>query len=67
MFVLIIAVMLGLVIGYFATQNTTPVTIHFGRYVLEEVPLYLAAVGSLLIGLFIAWTLRWRSMEKSAP
>lgn len=57
MLVLLIAVLFGLAIGYFATQNTTPVTIRVAQYVLEGVPLYLVAVGSLLVGLFVAWIL----------
>jgi len=57
MLVLFVAVIFGLAIGYFATQNTTPVTIRVAQYAWEDVPLYLVAVGSLLIGLFIAWIL----------
>jgi uncharacterized integral membrane protein len=55
MLALLIAVIFGAAVGYFATQNTIPVTIHLADYALEEVPLYLVVVGSLLIGLFIAW------------
>jgi uncharacterized integral membrane protein len=55
MLVLFVAVLFGLAIGYFATQNTTPVTIQVAQYAWENVPLYLVAVGSLLIGLFVAW------------
>jgi uncharacterized integral membrane protein len=51
-----LSVIFGLGIGYFATQNTSPVTLHMGELVLEEVPLYLIVLGSLLVGLFIAWT-----------
>jgi uncharacterized integral membrane protein len=47
----------GLAIGYFATQNTTPVTIQVAQYAFKEVPLYLVIVGSLFVGLFIAWIL----------
>ncbi len=50
-----LSVIFGLGIGYFATQNTSPVTIHMGELILEEVPLYLVTLGSLLLGLFIAW------------
>ncbi|HWP58474.1 MAG TPA: LapA family protein [Candidatus Acidoferrales bacterium] len=57
MFVLILGVIFGLGIAYFATQNTTPVTIHFANYMLEQVPLYLVIVGSLFAGLLIAWIL----------
>ena len=57
MLVLLVGVIFGLAIGYFATQNTTPVTIRIAEYTLEEVPLYLVAMGSLFIGLFVAWIL----------
>lgn len=57
MLVLIVGVIFGLVVGYFATQNTTPVTIELGQYVIKELPLYVVIVGSLLVGLFIAWIL----------
>jgi uncharacterized integral membrane protein len=51
-----LSVIFGLGIGYFATQNTSPVTIHMGELILENVPLYLVVLGSLLLGLFLAWT-----------
>ncbi|HEU4343305.1 MAG TPA: LapA family protein [Candidatus Binatia bacterium] len=57
MLLLLIAVIIGIAFGYFATQNTTPVTIHVAEYALEGVPLYLVIVGSLFLGLFIAWIL----------
>jgi len=50
-----LAVVFGLGIGYFATENTTPVALRLGDFVLDNVPLYLVAVGSLLAGLVIAW------------
>jgi len=57
MLILVIGVIFGLAIGYFATQNTTPVTIQVAQYAFKEVPLYLVIVGSLFVGLFIAWIL----------
>src|SRR5262245_65312034 len=56
MLILLIGVIFGLAIGYFATQNTTPVTIHVAQYAFEG-PLYLVIVGSLFLGLFMAWIL----------
>jgi len=50
-----LAVIFGLGVGYFATENTTAVSLRFGELVLDNVPLYLVAVGSLLAGLIIAW------------
>jgi len=57
MLVLLVGVIFGLAIGYFATQNTSPVTIQVAEYAFKEVPLYLVIVGSLFVGLFIAWIL----------
>jgi len=57
MLVLLIAVLFGLATGYFATQNTMPVTIRVVEYVWEGIPLYMVVMGSLLVGLFIAWIL----------
>ena len=57
MLVLIVAVIFGVAFGYFATQNTTPITIRVTDYALEEVPLYLVILGSLFVGLFVAWIL----------
>ena len=57
MLALLVAVIFGAAIGYFATQNTLPVTIRLADYAIEEVPLYLVIVGSLLAGLLIAWIL----------
>ena len=52
---ILLAVIFGLGVGYFATENTTPVALRLGDFVVENVPLYLVAVGSLLAGLVIAW------------
>jgi uncharacterized integral membrane protein len=57
MLVLLVGIIFGLAIGYFATQNTTPVTIQVAEYAFKEVPLYVVIVGSLFVGLFIAWIL----------
>jgi uncharacterized integral membrane protein len=56
MLVLLVGVILGLAIGYFATQNTSPVTVHVAQYAFEG-PLYLVIVGSLFVGVFISWIL----------
>lgn len=57
MVVLIVGVILGIAIGYFATQNTTPVTIQFGEYTFADIPLYLIMVGSLITGVLVSWIL----------
>ena len=57
MLVLLVAVISGIAIAYFGMQNTSPVTIRLNEYVWNDVPLYLVIVGSLFVGLFIAWIL----------
>ena len=52
---ILFSVIFGLAIGYFATQNTSPVTIQLGELHIENVPLYFVAIGSLILGFFIAW------------
>lgn len=66
MLVTLFTVVLGLVIGYFATQNTTPVALQFGDYILADIPLYFVAVGSMLLGLFIAWIFYFARSVSSA-
>ncbi len=53
--VIIFGVIVGLGIGYFATQNTTLISLHFGSYTIPSVPLYLVVSGTLLLGLLLAW------------
>lgn len=57
MLVLLVTVAFGIAIGYFATQNTDPVTVRLAEYAIEEVPLYLVVMGTLLAGILIAWVL----------
>jgi len=57
MLVLLVAVISGIAIAYFGMQNVTPVTIRLNEFVWNDVPLYLVIVGSLFVGLFMAWIL----------
>jgi uncharacterized integral membrane protein len=57
MFALLVIVISGVGIAYFGMQNITPVTIRLNEFVWNDVPLYLVIVGSLFVGLFIAWIL----------
>jgi uncharacterized integral membrane protein len=52
---ILLTVIFGLGIGYFATQNTVPVALRVGDFIWPDVPLYVVAVGSVFLGLFIAW------------
>ena len=65
---ILLAVVFGLGIGYFATENTVPVALRLGNLVLENVPLYLVAIGSLLAGLAIAWIFFFaRTLSSTLP
>lgn len=52
---LITTVLLGLIIAYFATQNTGVVSLRFLQYNIPNVPLYVVVAGSLLVGLLLSW------------
>lgn len=51
---LILFILFGLLFSYFATLNTALVTIHFGIYILNAIPIYLLVLVSLTIGLLFA-------------
>ncbi len=53
--IIIFAVMMGSGIAYFATQNISLISLHFGTYTSPNIPLYLVATGALLLGLILAW------------
>ncbi len=55
MFTLILLVILGLVFGYFATQNTLHIPITIASYTLRDVPLYAVLGITLLVGFGISW------------
>ena len=65
MVVLIVGVILGTAIGYFATQNTIPVTIQIGEYAFVDIPLYLVIVASLVAGILVSWILYLARMVSS--
>ncbi len=54
MFTLILGIVFGLLFAYFATQNTAGVTLRIADITLTNIPLYLIALGSLLIGFLIS-------------
>lgn len=54
MFTLILGIIFGLLFAYFATLNTQGVTLRVADLALTNVPLYLIALGSLLIGFLIS-------------
>jgi len=53
--ILIIAVIAGIGIAYFAMQNPTTVSITLASYHFFNIPLFMLVAGSLLFGLLVAW------------
>jgi uncharacterized integral membrane protein len=52
---LIVILMFGLAIAYFAIQNTLGVTMVLANNVVSNVPLYLIVIGSVLAGVILSW------------
>lgn len=52
---LIVTVLFGLIIAYFAIQNTGVITLNFLNYSVPGIPAYIVVVGALLVGLFLSW------------
>lgn len=55
MFNFIFLLVLALIFGYFATQNTQNITITVASYTLSSIPLYAVVGITLLIGLSFFW------------
>lgn len=55
MFSLIVIAFLTIGVGFFATQNTGALSLNFGYKILEGVPIYIAVLSPLFIGLIAAW------------
>lgn len=54
MLTLILTIALGVGIAYFAIQNTSGVDIRYAGYSWSNIPLYMVALGSMLVGLLLA-------------
>lgn len=52
---LIVILMFGLAIAYFAIQNTLGVTMVLANNVITNVPLYMIIIGSVLAGVVLSW------------
>jgi uncharacterized integral membrane protein len=57
MLTLLVTVVLGILFAIFATQNTGFVTISFGGYVMQGIPIYLVVLTPLLIGTVLSFLL----------
>jgi hypothetical protein len=54
MIALILFITFGLFFSYFATLNTTVVTLNFGVYILKNVPIYILVIISVGLGVIFA-------------
>lgn len=52
---LLVTVLFGLIIAYFATQNTGVIALNFLNYEIPGIPVYIVVIGALLVGLFLSW------------
>jgi uncharacterized membrane protein YciS (DUF1049 family) len=66
MFALIILVVFGIGVAFFATQNTQAISITLANYPLTGVPLYLIVLGSLLLGFVVSWVISLADVISSA-
>ena len=66
MLALIILVVFGVGIAFFATQNTQTISITLATYHLSGIPLYLIVLGSLLLGFVVSWILNFFDVISSA-
>lgn len=55
MFTLILLLILAIIFGYFATQNTLNIPITFANYTLPNIPLYMVIGITFLLGLSFSW------------
>lgn len=55
MLTLIVILLSGGFIAFFATQNTQPVSIFFVKYQLNSLPMYVVILASVFFGIFISW------------
>ncbi len=66
MFALIVLVVFGIGVAFFATQNTQTISITLGSYHLSGVPLYLIVLVSLLLGFVVSWIISLVDVISSA-
>jgi putative membrane protein len=55
MFALIVLVVFGIGVAFFATQNTQTISVAIANYHLAGIPLYIIVLGSLLLGFAVSW------------
>jgi uncharacterized membrane protein YciS (DUF1049 family) len=66
MFALIVLVVFGIGVAFFATQNTQTISITLASYPLNGIPLYLIVLVSLLLGFVVSWIISFVDVISSA-
>ena len=57
MLTLVVTIAIALILAVFATQNTGLTSLNFGKFVLSDIPIYLAVLVPLLVGVVVAFFL----------
>jgi putative membrane protein len=54
---LIVILLVGSLVAFFATQNTQTTTVTLANYPLTDVPIYMIVLISLVLGIGVSWFL----------
>lgn len=57
MLALIVMIVFGLLLTFFALENTNLVSMTVLNYTVQNIPLYMIVIGSVLFGLFVGWVM----------
>ena len=55
MLILILFLIIGSMLVYISKFNFMPVSVNFGMYILEDIPLFYVIIGSLVFGLVLSY------------
>ena len=55
MIILILLLVIGAFFAYISQSNLGPVSLHLGPYVFSDVPLFYVIIGSVVLGLVLAY------------
>jgi uncharacterized integral membrane protein len=49
-----ISLLISLIVALLSTQNATPVTLHFGKTVLADIPVFFVVLSAIIFGFLVA-------------
>lgn len=55
MFALIVLIVFGIMVAFFATQNTQQVSIVVANYQVTSIPMYFVILGAMLFGILVSF------------